>query len=54
MIDMMVSSKHQYNETNVMRFSFNLLSIKGLYLFRALLAYPQRRCTNGTWYIAYV
>jgi hypothetical protein len=32
---------HQYNETNVMHFSFNLLRIKGLYLFRALLAHPQ-------------
>jgi hypothetical protein len=31
----------QYNETNVMNFSFNLLSIKGLYMFRALRAYPQ-------------
>jgi hypothetical protein len=25
----------------VMHFSFNLLRIKGLYLFRALLAHPQ-------------
>jgi hypothetical protein len=33
--------KHQYNETNVMHFSFNLLRIKGLYMFRALLAHPQ-------------
>jgi hypothetical protein len=32
---------HQYNETNVMHFSFNLLVIKGLYIFRALLAHPQ-------------
>jgi hypothetical protein len=32
---------HQYSETNVMHFSFNLLSIKGLYMFRALLAHPQ-------------
>jgi hypothetical protein len=31
----------QYNETNVMRFSFNLLRIKGPYMFRALLAHPQ-------------
>jgi hypothetical protein len=29
----------QYNETNVMHFSFNLLRIKGLYMFRALLAH---------------
>jgi hypothetical protein len=32
---------HQYNETNVMHFSFSLLRIKGLYMFRALLAHPQ-------------
>jgi hypothetical protein len=30
--------KTQYSETNVMRF---LLRIKGLYMFRALLAHPQ-------------
>jgi hypothetical protein len=32
---------YQCNGTNVMHFSFNLLRIKGLYMFRALLAYPQ-------------
>jgi hypothetical protein len=32
---------YQYNETNVMHFSFNLLRIKGLCMFRALLAHPQ-------------
>jgi hypothetical protein len=32
---------YQYNETNVMHFSLNLLRIKGLYMFRALLVYPQ-------------
>jgi hypothetical protein len=32
---------YQYSETNVMHFLFNLLSIKGLYMFRALLAHPQ-------------
>jgi hypothetical protein len=32
---------HQYNETNVMHFSFNVLRIKGLYMFRALLAHLQ-------------
>jgi hypothetical protein len=32
---------HPYNETNVMHFLFNLLKIKGLYMFRALLAHPQ-------------
>jgi hypothetical protein len=30
-----------YNKTNVMQFSFNLLRIKDLYMFRALLALPQ-------------
>jgi hypothetical protein len=32
---------NQYSETNVMHLSFNLLRIKGLYMFRALLAHPQ-------------
>jgi hypothetical protein len=32
---------NQYSETNVIRFLFNLLRIKGLYMFRALLAHPQ-------------
>jgi hypothetical protein len=31
----------QYSETNVMHFLFNLLRIKGLYMFRAILAHPQ-------------
>jgi hypothetical protein len=31
----------QHSETNVMHFLFILLRIKGLYIFRALLAYPQ-------------
>jgi hypothetical protein len=31
----------QYNKTNVMHFSFNLLRIKGLYMFRTLLVHPQ-------------
>jgi hypothetical protein len=31
----------QYNETNVMYFLFNLLRIKRLYMFRALLVHPQ-------------
>jgi hypothetical protein len=31
----------QYRKTNVMHFLFNLLRIKGLYMFRALLAHPQ-------------
>jgi hypothetical protein len=33
--------KNQNSETNVMHFLFNLLRIKGLYVFRALLAHPQ-------------
>jgi hypothetical protein len=32
---------YQYNETNVMHFSFSLLKIKSLYMFRALLDHPQ-------------
>jgi hypothetical protein len=32
---------YQYNETNVTHFPFNLLRIKSLYMFRALLAHPQ-------------
>jgi hypothetical protein len=32
---------YQYSETNVMHFVFSLLRIKGLCMFRALLAYPQ-------------
>jgi hypothetical protein len=34
-------SEYQYSETSVMHFSFDLLRIKGLYMFRALLAHPQ-------------
>jgi hypothetical protein len=33
--------KNQYDETNVTRFSFTLLRIKSLYMFRALIAHPQ-------------
>jgi hypothetical protein len=33
--------RDQYIETNVMYFLFNLLRIKGLYMFRALLSHPQ-------------
>jgi hypothetical protein len=32
---------YQYSETNVMHLLFNLLRIKGLYIFRALVAHPQ-------------
>jgi hypothetical protein len=48
------SMKHQYDKTNVMHFLFSLLRIKGLYMFRALLAHPQEALHNGTWYIAFV
>jgi hypothetical protein len=34
-------SRNQYGETNVMHFLFSLLRIKGLYMFRALLAHLQ-------------
>jgi hypothetical protein len=33
--------ENQYSATNVMHFLFNLLRIKGLYMFRALLPHPQ-------------
>jgi hypothetical protein len=33
--------QYQYSETNVMHVLFNLLKIKGLYMFRALLAQLQ-------------
>jgi hypothetical protein len=36
----------QHNETNVMHFSFNLLRIKGFYLFRALPAHLQEVLHN--------
>jgi hypothetical protein len=35
------SGIYQYGETNVIYFLFILLRIKGLYMFRALLARPQ-------------
>jgi hypothetical protein len=34
--------KYQYRETKVINFLFNLLRIKGLYMFRAILAHPQK------------
>jgi hypothetical protein len=33
--------KVQYSQTNMMRFLFSLLRIKGLYMFQELLAHPQ-------------
>jgi hypothetical protein len=38
---MLESNAHQHSETNVMHFLFSLLRIKGLFMFRALLAHPQ-------------
>jgi hypothetical protein len=43
------TSAYQYSETNVMHFLFNLLSIKGLYMFRALLAQPQEALHKRHW-----
>jgi hypothetical protein len=43
--------KSQYNETNVMNFSFSLLRIKNLYMFRALLAHPQEAIHK--WHLVY-
>jgi hypothetical protein len=37
--------------TNVMHFLFNLLRIKGLYMFRTLPAQPQEALQSGAWYI---
>jgi hypothetical protein len=39
----------QCSKTNVMRFLFNLLKIKSLYMFRALLAHLQEALHNGHW-----
>jgi hypothetical protein len=39
---------NQHNETNVMHLSLNLLRIKGMILFRALLAYPQETLHKRT------
>jgi hypothetical protein len=39
--DVAISHRHQYSESNVMQLLFGLLRIKGLYMFRALLAHPQ-------------
>jgi hypothetical protein len=42
---------YRYNETNVMHFSFSLLRIKNLYMFRALLAHPQEALHK--WHLVY-
>jgi trans-aconitate methyltransferase len=41
----------QCDETNVMHFSFNSSRIKGLYMFRALLAHPQEAL--HIWHLVY-
>jgi hypothetical protein len=46
--------KNQYSETKVMYVLFSLLRIKGLYMFRALLAHSQEALYRGTWYVACV
>jgi hypothetical protein len=45
---------HQYSETKVMHFLFGLLRIRGLYMFRALLAHPQEALKYNSWYNACV
>jgi hypothetical protein len=45
---------YQYIETNVTNFLLNLLRIKGLYMFGALLAHPQEALHIDSWYIAHV
>jgi hypothetical protein len=40
---------HQYNKTNVMHFSFNLLRIKVSTSFEHYLLILRRRSTNGIW-----
>jgi hypothetical protein len=41
----------QYSETNVMQFLLDLLRIKSLYTFRALLAHPQEALNK--WHLAH-
>jgi hypothetical protein len=45
---------YQYSEISVMNFLFNLLRIKGLYMFQALLARPLEVLHSGTWCIVCV
>jgi hypothetical protein len=40
-LNVLLPVHHIISVANVMHFSFNLLRIKGLYMFRALLAHPQ-------------
>jgi hypothetical protein len=44
----------QYSETNMMHFLFNLLRIKGLYMFRALLAHPQEALHKHVCYVSWL
>jgi hypothetical protein len=41
----------QASETNVMHLLFNLLKIKGLYMFRALRAHPHEALNK--WHLVY-
>jgi hypothetical protein len=45
---------YRYSTTNVMHYSFSLLRLKGLYMFRSLLLILRIRYTNDVWYIACV
>jgi hypothetical protein len=47
----------QYGETNVLYFLFSLLRIKGIYMFRVLLAHSQEAIHKRYlvyWYIAHL
>jgi hypothetical protein len=48
------SNLHQYNETNVMHFLFNLLRINVSTCFKHYLLILRRRCTSRTWCIVCV
>jgi hypothetical protein len=39
-LNQLTLTRQQYSETNVLHLLFNLLRIKGLYMFWALLAHP--------------
>jgi hypothetical protein len=41
MFNILLTVHHQYNETNVKHLPLNLLRIKALHVFRALLTHPQ-------------
>jgi hypothetical protein len=45
----LVNVTRQYSETNVMHFLFNLLRIKGLYMFRALVPHSQEVLHKRHW-----